>query len=149
MGWIFCNWRSRTDFAYVTNYEKKLSNSYAKVIFVEFSRNCLFLNDLENIFKELYPVNNSLNIFRPSWKNRGKSFSDFGISIDCCKPDLTTIKNVVHFVTTGTAKFMFNVGRELFFIPVIMILKMLSNRSDAYIYEQLCAGADSEDHYYR
>ena len=44
---------------------------------------------------------------------------------------------------------MFNVGRELFFIPVIMILKMLSNRSDAYIYEQLCAGAEPEDHYYR
>ena len=143
MGWIFCNWRSRTDFAYVTNYEKKLSNSYAKVILF------FFLNDVENILKIKITCNNNFIIFRPSWKNRGKSFSDFGISIDCCKPDLTTIKNVVHFVTTGTAKFMFNVGRELFFIPVIMILKMLSNRSDAYIYEQLCAGADSEDHYYR
>ena len=86
---------------------------------------------------------------RPSWKNRGKNFSDLGVTIDCCKPDLTTVKNVLHFVSTGTAKFMFNVGRELFFIPVVMILKCLSNRSDAYIYEQLCSGTDPDDHYYR
>ena len=86
---------------------------------------------------------------RPSWKNRGKNFSDYGVTIDCCKPDLTTVKNVLHFVSTGTAKFMFNVGRELFFIPVVMILKCLSNRSDAYIYEQLCSGTDPDDHYYR
>ncbi len=86
---------------------------------------------------------------RPSWKNRGRNFSDLGVAIDCCKPDLTTIKNVLHFVTTGTAKFMFNVGRELFFVPVVMILKSLCDRSDAYIYEQLCAGTDPEDHYFR
>ena len=86
---------------------------------------------------------------RPSWKNRGKNFSDLGVSIDCSKPDLTTVKNVVHFVSTGSAKFMFNVGRELFFVPVVMVLKCLVNRSDAYIYEQLVAGTDPTNHYYR
>ncbi len=86
---------------------------------------------------------------RPSWKNRGKNFSDFGILIDCSKPDLTTVKNVLHFVTTGTAKFMFNVGKELFFVPVIMILKALCQKSDAAIYEALSAGTDPEDHYYK
>ena len=60
--------------------------------------------------------------------------------LECSKPDLTTVKNVLHFVTTGTAKFMFNVGRELFFVPVIMVLKCLSQRSDASLYEQLTAG---------
>jgi DNA-directed RNA polymerase I subunit RPA2 len=53
---------------------------------------------------------------------------------------LTTIKNVVHFVTTGTAKYMFNVGKELFFVPAIMILKCLSSRSDADIYAKLIQG---------
>ena len=86
---------------------------------------------------------------RPSWKNRGKNFSDLGISIDCSKPDLTVVKNVLHFVTTGTAKFMFNVGRELFFVPVVMMLKCLCDRSDAYIFQQLCSGTDPNDHYYR
>ena len=53
---------------------------------------------------------------------------------------MTTIKNVVHFVTTGTAKYMFNVGKELFFVPAIMILKSLSSRSDADIYAKLIQG---------
>ena len=73
----------------------------------------------------------------------------FNFFTDCCKPDLTTIKNVLHFVSTGSAKFMFNVGRELFFVPVIMVLKCLCDRSDAYIYEQLCVATNPEDHYYK
>ena len=79
-----------------------------------------------------------------------KIYEDIGIFFtDCCKPDLTTIKNVLHFVSTGSAKFMFNVGRELFFVPVIMVLKCLCDRSDAYIYEQLCVATNPEDHYYK
>ena len=77
---------------------------------------------------------------RPSWKNRGKNFSDLGIQIDCGKTDLTTVKNVLHFVTSGTTKFMFNVGKELYFVPVVMLMKCLTQRSDAEIYAQLVAG---------
>lgn len=53
---------------------------------------------------------------------------------------MTTIKNVIHFVTSGTAKFMFNVGKELFFIPAVMVLKCLTSRSDADIYAKLTQG---------
>ena len=53
---------------------------------------------------------------------------------------MTTIKNVLHFVTTGSAKYMFNVGKELFFVPAIMILKCLSSRSDVDIYAKLTQG---------
>ena len=77
---------------------------------------------------------------RPSWKNRGKHFSDLGVQIDCGKLDMTTVKNVVHFVTTGTCKLMFNVGKELFFVPVVMVLKCLTEQSDVQIYAQLIAG---------
>ena len=82
-------------------------------------------------------------------KNMYKNDGIFNFFTDCCKPDLTTIKNVLHFVSTGSAKFMFNVGRELFFVPVIMVLKCLCDRSDAYIYEQLCVATNPEDHYYK
>jgi len=91
-----------------------------------------------------YPVAMS----RPSWKARGKNFSDLGILLESGKSDLTTTKNVLHFVTTGTVKFMFNVGRELFFVPVVLILKCLSERSDAGIYSELISGMDGEGHFY-
>ncbi len=44
---------------------------------------------------------------------------------------------------------MFNLGKELFFVPVVCILKCLTERSDAGIYEALMAGTDPKDHYYR
>ncbi len=91
-----------------------------------------------------YPIAMS----RPSWRNRGRNFSDLGVLLECGKRDLTTIKNVLHYVTTGTAKFMFNIGKELFFVPVVMLLKCLSDRSDAGIFAELTAGCDPEDHYY-
>ena len=86
---------------------------------------------------------------RPSWKNRGKNFSDLGVQIDCKKLDMTTVKNVLHFVTTGTCKFMFNVEKELYFIPVIMILKCLTDQSDKQIFDQLAAGTEENDYYYK
>ena len=86
---------------------------------------------------------------RPSWKARGRNFSDLGVLLECGKLDLTTTKNVLHYVTTGTAKFMFSFGKELFFVPVVMVLKCLSARSDAAIYAALTAGVDEDDHYYR
>ena len=52
-------------------------------------------------------------------------------------------------MSTGSAKMMFNVSRELFFVPVVVVLKCLSDHSDAYIYEQLIAGTDPDDHYYK
>ena len=91
-----------------------------------------------------YPIAMS----RPSWKKRGKNFSDLGIMLESGKTDLTTCRNVLHFVSTGTAKYMFNYGKELFFVPVILILKCLTSRSDKAIFEELTAGTDKEDHYY-
>jgi DNA-directed RNA polymerase I subunit RPA2 len=73
---------------------------------------------------------------RSGWKNRGKNFSDLGVLLECGKRDMTTTKNVLHYVKTGTAKFMFSLGRELFFVPVMMILKALKGG----IYVITCIG---------
>ena len=96
-----------------------------------------FLGGHERLMRMLQTTrrNYPVAMQRPSWKNRGRNFSDLGILLECCKPDLTTIKNVLHYVTTGTAKFMFNLGKELFFVPVVMLLKCLCARSDAAIYQ--------------
>ncbi len=67
----------------------------------------------------------SLAMKRSGWKNRGTSFSDLGVLLECGKRDLTTTKNVLHYVNTGTAKLMFSLGKELFFVPVMMVLKAL------------------------
>jgi len=84
---------------------------------------------------------------RGSWKNRGKNFSDLGVLLECGKRDLTTTKNVLHFVTTGNAKYMFALNKELFFVPVMMILKCLADVPDSYIYRRLMVGVGDDPYY--
>lgn len=90
-----------------------------------------------------YPV----AMCRGSWKNRGKNFSDKGILLECGKRDLTTTKNVLHFVTSGNAKYMFALNKELFFVPVMMILKCFKNCSDSFIYRRLMVGVGDDPYY--
>merc|ERR550519_1445385 len=84
---------------------------------------------------------------RGSWKNRGKNFSDLGVLLECGKKDLTTTKNVLHFVTTGSAKYMFALNKELFFVPVMMILKCLKDVPDSYIFRRLMVGVGDDPYY--
>lgn len=85
---------------------------------------------------------------RGGWRKRGQNFSDLGVLLECGKRDLTTTKNVLHFVTTGSAKFMFALNKELFFVPVVMLLKCLVDVSDSALYRRLVVGV-GEDPYYQ
>merc|ERR1719431_2473809 len=104
----------------------------------------------ERILRMLHtsPRNAQLAMKRGSWKNRGKNFSDLGVLLECGKKDLTTTKNVLHFVTTGNAKYMFALNKELFFVPVVMLLKCLVEVSDSALYRRLLVGV-GEDPYYQ
>merc|ERR1719153_930938 len=84
---------------------------------------------------------------RGGWKKRGQNFSDLGVLLECGKRDLTTTKNVLHFVTTGSAKYMFALNKELFFLPVVMLLKCLKDVSDSYIYRRLMVGVVDDPYY--
>ena len=90
-----------------------------------------------------YPV----SMCRGSWRNRGKNFSDKGVLLECGKRDLTTTKNVLHFVTSGNAKFMFALNKELFFVPVMMLLKCFRDVTDSYIYRRLMVGVGDDPYY--
>merc|ERR1719153_470003 len=84
---------------------------------------------------------------RGGWKKRGQNFSELGVLLECGKRDLTTTKNVLHFVTTGSAKYMFALNKELFFLPVVMLLKCLKEVSDSYIYRRLMVGVVDDPYY--
>lgn len=55
--------------------------------------------------------------------------------------------NVLHYITNGTAKFMFTYRKTFSFIPVVLLLKSLKNCTDEYIYQQLIAGYEDDQYY--
>uniref|UniRef100_A0A182P955 DNA-directed RNA polymerase subunit beta n=1 Tax=Anopheles epiroticus TaxID=199890 RepID=A0A182P955_9DIPT len=91
-----------------------------------------------------YPI----AVSRNTWRDRGKDFSSMGIFIRCVRVDQVSTKNVLHYLMNGTAKLMISVKKSLSFIPVLMILKALGNRSDNEIYKKLIA-CDESDQYYK
>ncbi|CAL8147571.1 unnamed protein product [Orchesella dallaii] len=87
-----------------------------------------------------YPV----FLSRSAWEARGKGFTDKGILIRCVRRDRSHCNNVLHYLADGSIKIMFNVGRELFFVPLMMILKALVDVTDEFIYKRCIAGFEDD-----
>lgn len=90
-----------------------------------------------------YPV----AVKRSTWKDRGQHFSDTGILVRSVMTDQTATNNVLHFITNGTSKLMFSYRKTLTFIPPLLVLKALTNRTDEYIYGRLIAGLEDDQYY--
>uniref|UniRef100_A0A182Q1G0 DNA-directed RNA polymerase subunit beta n=1 Tax=Anopheles farauti TaxID=69004 RepID=A0A182Q1G0_9DIPT len=88
-------------------------------------------------------------VSRNTWRDRGKDFSSNGIFIRCVRSDQYSTKNVLHYLTNGSAKLMINVQKSLSFIPIVMLLKALCNYSDHEIYRRLIASVESDQYYKR
>lgn len=86
-------------------------------------------------------------IRRSVWKMRGVLFSEYGISIRCVQEDQTAITNVLHFVTDGSSKFMFSYRKRIYYVPLVLILKCLSDYNDHYIYKKLIEGREDDLYY--
>lgn len=90
-----------------------------------------------------YPI----YIKRSSWKDRGQGFSDIGIFLRCVATDQTSCNNVLHFISNGTAKFMITHRKTLSYIPVVLLMKALTNYTDEVIYKKLIKGYEDDQYY--
>ncbi|XP_023018323.2 RNA polymerase I subunit Rpl135 isoform X1 [Leptinotarsa decemlineata] len=90
-----------------------------------------------------YPI----AIRRSGWKQRGEQFSDSGVSIRCVKEDQTATTNVLHYLTDDSFKLMFSYQKNLYYIPLCLILKCLFSDVDSYIYRKLIQGYEDDTRY--
>ena len=88
--------------------------------------------------------NYPMAIERPSFTNRGKSYSKYGIQIRSVRPDQTSQTSVLHYLTDGNVTFRFSWRKNEYLIPVMMILNALVETNDREIFEGVVGDADSE-----
>lgn len=100
------------------------------------------VNGIEKIIRLLIVPrrNHVVAIIRNSFTNRGPTYSQYGCSIRCTRPDQTSLTNTVHYLTDGNAMIRFAWRKQEYMIPVIMILKALIDTSDKEIFDALCQG---------
>ncbi|KAH9496230.1 DNA-directed RNA polymerase I subunit RPA2 [Bulinus truncatus] len=89
-----------------------------------------------------------LCLTRSSWKKRGPEYTEFGVSIRCVREDQIANTLTLHYLNNGTAKLSFGVMKEVFFIPIVLVLKGLLDVSEKFIADELIKGRE-EDTFYK
>lgn len=72
---------------------------------------------------------------RPSFMNRGPSYTKFAVQIRCVRPDQTAVTNTMHYLSNGNAMFRFSWRKQEYVIPVMLIIKALVSASDKEVFE--------------
>ncbi|XP_064456531.1 DNA-directed RNA polymerase I subunit RPA2-like [Ornithodoros turicata] len=107
------------------------------------------VNGNEKIIRMLIMTrrNYPIAMTRNSWRHRGRMFSEYGVQLRSVKPDQLGTNMVLHYLTNGTVQVMFSHMKELFFMPVVMLLKGLCDFTDYYIYNEFVAGKENDTFY--
>ncbi|KAG7195128.1 DNA-directed RNA polymerase I subunit rpa2 [Scheffersomyces spartinae] len=102
------------------------------------------VNGIEKLIRLLIVQrrNHPMAIIRPSFSNRGTSYTKYGIQIRCVRPDQTSQTNVLHYLSDGNVTFRFSWKKNEYLVPVVMILKALIETNDREIFDGI-VGADT------
>jgi DNA-directed RNA polymerase I subunit RPA2 len=104
------------------------------------------VNGNEKLIRMLIAVkrNFPIAIVRPSFKNRGGTYTEFGVQIRSVRPDETSHTNVLHYLSDGNIIFRFSWRKNEYLMPFAMIAKALVETSDRKIFEAVVGPAGSE-----
>lgn len=76
-----------------------------------------------------------ISLNRPSFMNRGPSYTSHAVQIRCVRPDQTSATNTLHYLSNGNAMLRFSWRKQEYVIPIMLILKALFGASDKEIFE--------------
>jgi DNA-directed RNA polymerase I subunit RPA2 len=104
------------------------------------------INGIEKIIRLLLVNrrNFPLAVVRPSFTNRGPSYTPYGIIVRSVRPDETSQTNVLHYLDDGNVTFRFSWRKNEYLVPLVMILKALVETNDREIFESLIGPPDSK-----
>ncbi len=76
-----------------------------------------------------------ISLVRPSFVNRGPSYTPYAVQIRCVRPDQTSVTNTLHYLSNGSAMLRFSWRKQEYVIPIMLVLKALVSASDKEIFE--------------
>jgi DNA-directed RNA polymerase I subunit RPA2 len=105
------------------------------------------VNGIEKLIRMLIVNrrNFPMAIIRPSFENRGATYTKYGVQIRCVRLDQTSQTNVLHYLSDGNVTFRFSFRKNEYLIPVMMVLKALAETSDREIFETIVGPAGGQD----
>ncbi|KAF9584296.1 DNA-directed RNA polymerase I subunit rpa2 [Lunasporangiospora selenospora] len=100
------------------------------------------VNGIEKLIRLLIVPrrNHVIALIRPSFTNRGPTYSHYGTAIRCTRLDQTSQTNTVHYLTDGGSMLRFAWRKQEYLVPTMLILKALINTSDKEIFDHIMQG---------
>jgi len=104
------------------------------------------LNGIERVIRLLQVPrrNMATAIERSSFKNRGPTYSDRGVTMRCVRPDQSSVTMTLHYLNNGGATLKFVMLKQEFLLPVVLVAKALVDLSDKEFFDRVVAG-DSQN----
>ncbi|KAK2465955.1 hypothetical protein APHAL10511_001596 [Amanita phalloides] len=79
--------------------------------------------------------NHVISLMRPSFANRGPSYTQYAVQIRCARPDQSSVTNTLHYLSNGNAMLRFSWRKQEYVIPIMLVLKALVGASDKEVFE--------------
>ncbi|MEN2497411.1 MAG: DNA-directed RNA polymerase I subunit RPA2, partial [Marteilia pararefringens] len=78
------------------------------------------------MYRRNYPICEKKAI----WKSRGENFTEYGINMRCVRGDQTAASTIFHHLIDDSVVICIVYQKELFFVPILLIMKCLINCTD-------------------
>ncbi|KAK4613780.1 DNA-directed RNA polymerase I subunit RPA2 [Fulvia fulva] len=101
------------------------------------------VNGIEKLIRMLIVNrrNYPLALIRPSFENRGATYSKYAVQIRSVRRDQTSQSNTLHYLTDGNVIFRFSWRKNEYLVPVMLVLKALAETNDREIFEGIVGPA--------
>ncbi|KAJ3289897.1 hypothetical protein HK104_007149 [Borealophlyctis nickersoniae] len=84
--------------------------------------------------------NHPTALIRNAFQNRGPTYSVYGVSMRCVRPDQTSQTVTLHYCTDGAVTLRFSYRKNEYMVPVLLVLRALVEASDQELFERLTMG---------
>lgn len=104
------------------------------------------VNGIEKLVRMLIVQrrNHPMAIIRPSFANRGASYTPYGVQLRSARPDQSSQTNALHYLSDGNVTFRFSWRKNEYLVPATLILKALIETSDKEIFDGI-VGSDTDN----
>ncbi|RKP34163.1 hypothetical protein BJ085DRAFT_17078 [Dimargaris cristalligena] len=100
------------------------------------------MNGNEKIIRFLIvPRSNYITaIYRPSFNKRGPTYSAYGVTIRCLRPDTTSSTITVHYLTDGDLTLRLYFRKREYLLPLMLVMRALVEVSDKELFLAIVQG---------
>jgi len=82
--------------------------------------------------------NHVISLVRPSFQNRGASYTEYAVQIRCArKGDQSSLTNTLHYLSNGSCMLRFSWRKSEYVVPIMLLMKAATGASDREIFESI------------